>query len=107
SSICSIFNNLNCNVLYCNDERVWPCVTVICPYGTVVLASVSIGRKIYIRINNEGVTMALLGSQRQVLQAVQEIPKDSNGYVADRLIATFTKINSGDISDCLITFEDD
>ena len=51
--------------------------------------------------------MALLGSQRQVLQAILEISKGLKEYVSDIQISDFTKINLVDVRDWLITLKDD
>jgi hypothetical protein len=51
--------------------------------------------------------MALRGSQRQILQAIVDLPKDSTGHVSDSQIANLTKITVNDVRDWLRTLEDD
>jgi formylglycine-generating enzyme required for sulfatase activity len=51
--------------------------------------------------------MALRGSQRAVLRAIDESPTDSAGYVSDEQVSSLTEIAIIDVKDWLITLEDD
>src|SRR4051812_45026471 len=55
----------------------------------------------------ESFKMPLFGSQRQILQAIEQRSKALGGFVSDEEIAKFTKIKLVDVRDWLTTLEDE
>jgi hypothetical protein len=47
----------------------------------------------------------LFGAQRMILQAVNDLPKEPSGYVADNQIALHTRIDPSDVRDWIETLE--